>query len=197
MPHMPLPTPKKAITLRKLVKGEMLFCQGDVTFAIFAVRRGRVRLLRHLQDGSTVTLYVARTGSTFSEAALFSAVYHCDAVADKDSEIEIHPKAALSQAFNENPEAAQNFMAHLARQVINLRARLEIRNIRSASERVLQFLNLTVNEASQSVTFEHPLKDIASDIGLSHEAFYRTLSTLEANGKITRKGRTLMLLAPP
>ena len=33
-------------------------------------------------------------------------------------------------------------MAHLARQVIGLRSRLEIRNIRSAQERVIQYLQL-------------------------------------------------------
>jgi len=190
-----LPTPAAAISIRVLAKGEALFLQGDPTFAIFAVRRGRVRLLRNLVDGSTVTLYVAHDGETFSEAALFSQVYHCDAVAEVDSEIEIHPKDALSQALNKTPKAARIFMAHLARQVIALRSRLEIRNVRSAKERVIQFLQLEVSEKERSVTFKRPLKDIASDIGLTHETFYRTLSDLELAGKIVRNGKTIALLS--
>lgn len=194
MTPTPLPTPAAAISKRTLAKGETLFNQGDPTFAIFAVRRGRVRLVRHLADGGIVPLYVARDGETFSEVALFSEVYHCDAVADVESEIEVHPKDALSQALHGNPEAARTFMAHLARQVIALRSRLEIRNIRSAKERVVQFLQLAVSEENRSVTFAHPLKDIAGDIGLTHEAFYRTLAKLETSGKISRNGRTITLL---
>jgi len=182
------------LRLRKLAKGETLFHQGDATFAIFAVRRGRVRLLRHLVDGNSVPLHAARDGESFAEAALFSPVYHCDAIADVNSLIEIHPKDALSLALDENPETARAFMAHLARQVIDLRARLEIRNIRSARERTLKFLRLAQSETDRNVTFERPLKDIAGDIGLTHETFYRTLAKLESDGDIARNGRTIRLL---
>jgi len=192
-----LPTPVSSIHHRTLAKGDTLFLQGDRTFAIFAVRQGRVRLLRHLADGSTVPLHIAHDGETFSEAALFSGVYHCDAIADVDSEIEIHPKDALARALNENPNAARAFMAHMARQVIDLRARLEIRNIRSAPERVIQFLQLAVNETDRSIRFERPLKDIAGDIGLTYEAFYRTLAKLEKSGRILRSGRAITLLDQP
>ena len=190
----PLPTPLTAIKRKALAKGETLFRQGDLSFAIFAVRHGQVRLLRHLADGSTVPLYVAHAGDTFSEAALFSEIYHCDAVADEDTEIEIHPKEVLSQSLAENPQAARAFMIHLAHQVIALRSRLEIRNIRSAKERVVQFIQLEMNEGERSVTFTSPLKDIAGDIGLTHETLYRTLAKLERSGKITRNGRTITLL---
>jgi len=190
----PLPTPPAAIGRRQLAPGETLFFQGDRAFAVFAVRHGRIRLLRHLADGSTVALYVAHDGETFAEAALFSDVYHCDAIADVASEIDIHPKEALSQALDDDRLAAKTFMAHLARQVISLRARLEIRNIRLAEERVIHFLQLAVDDHDLSVTFLRPLKDIASDIGLTHEAFYRTLSKLERSGTITRHKRTLTLV---
>ncbi len=177
-----------------LVKGETLFRQGDKTFAIFAVRLGRVRLVRYLGDGSAVPLFIAHDGDTFSEAALFSPIYHCDAIADMDSEIEVHPKDALSQAFHESPRAARLFMAHMARQIIALRSRIEVRNIRSAKERVFQFLQLEIGEdRDRKVTFTRPLKDVACDIGLTHESFYRTLAKLEHSGKITRNGRTISI----
>jgi CRP-like cAMP-binding protein len=189
-----LPTPPDALRARRLATGETLFRQGDRAHAIFAVRRGRVRLLRHLADGATVVLHVARDGETFSEAAMFSDVYHCDAVADVDTEVEIHPKAALAEALAASPEAARTFMAHLARQVIALRSRLEVRNIRSAPERVVQYLRLRAEPESGRVTFAAPLKDVASDIGLTHEAFYRTLAKLEKAGAIARDGRSITVL---
>ena len=193
MPTAQLPTPETAIRYLSLEKGTALFLQGDKTFAIFAVRRGRIRLVRHLTDGNMVPLHVAHTGQTFSEAALYSDFYHCDAIADLDSEIEVHPKEALAQALNESSEAAQAFAAHLAKQVIALRSRLEIRNIRSADERVMQFLRLEVTEKDHSITFTRPLKDIANDIGLTHEVFYRTLAKLASSEALIRMGRTIKL----
>lgn len=189
-----LPTPRSAIRLRTLAKGEMLFAQGEATFAIFVVRRGRVRLVRHLVDGSTVPLYIAHDGDSFSEAALFSEIYHCDAIADVVSEIEIHSKEPLRQALDESREASRMFMEHMARQVIALRSRLEIRNIRSATDRVLQFIQLEIEAPKMQITFVRPLKDIAGDVGLSHEAFYRALAKLEKSGIIARNKRTITLL---
>jgi CRP-like cAMP-binding protein len=141
-----------------------------------------------------VALYVAQGGQTFSEAALVSETYHCDAIADVDSEIEIHPKQSLIQALDTDAKASRAFMAHLARQVIALRSRLEIRNIRSAEQRVLQFIRLQVDETDQQVVFQRPLKDIAADLGLTHEAVYRTLAKLEKSAKISRQGRIIRLL---
>jgi len=193
MKPSPLPTPPSAVRRQTLAKGETLFFQGDATFAIFVVRRGRVRLVRHLADGRTMALYIAHDGDTFSEAALFSEIYHCDAIADVDCDIEIHAKAPLLQALEGDTEASRVFMAHMARQVIGLRSRLEVRNIRSAKERVMQFIQLEISEPDMHVTFTRPLKDIASDIGLTHETFYRTLAELESLGLISRNARTITL----
>jgi CRP-like cAMP-binding protein len=150
--------------------------------------------VRHLIDGNAIPLYLAHNNETFAEAALFSEVYHCDAIAEIDSEIEVHPKKALLDAFTTNADIATAFMAHLSRQVISLRSRLEICNIRSAEERVMQFLKLEASTADNIIIFASPLKDIAASIGLSHEAFYRVLSKLAGEEKIVRDGRTITLL---
>ena len=190
-----LPTPTNAVRCKTLKKGEALFHQGDDTFAIFAVRRGRVRLMRYLADGSSVSLYTAQKGDSFSEAALYSPHYYCDAIADLNSEVEVHPKDALLAAFAKDPDAAQAFAAQLARQLISLRAQLELRNIRSARDRVWQYLMLNAMDKNQRVTFKRPLKDIAVDIGLTHEAFYRALAELEKEGLISRRLRQITLIA--
>lgn len=194
MSASPFPGLPEAANARFLAKGETLFRQGDRSFAIFAVRRGRMRMVRHHADGHAVVLYVAKDGDTFAEASLFSPAYHCDAVADIDSEIEIYPKDAIAGALDGLPETVRSLLAHLAGQVITLRARLEIRNIRAAEERVLQYLHLVAGDGDGAVAFSQPLKDVAAEIGLSHESFYRTLAKLETAGMIARDGRTVTLL---
>jgi CRP-like cAMP-binding protein len=88
--------------------------------------------------------------------------------------------------FQRNPEVARAFMAMLAHQVMNLRARLEQRNIRSARDRILHYLALNAGSDGHTVLLRGTVKDLAAELGLTHEALYRTLSELAAEGTIER-----------
>ena len=180
---------------RRLEAGQALFRQGDATFGIFVVLKGRLGLVRHTSEGREVAVHVATVGESFAEAALFSDVYHCDAVAAVPSRVAVLPKQAVLKAFAADPAAALGFTARLARQVQTLRSRLENRNLRSANERVHHFLLLSAKAGE--VRFERPLRDVAAEVGLSHEAFYRALAALARQGHITRTGKVIGIKSPP
>lgn len=173
--------------------GQMLFHKGDPATALFAVKTGRIRLVRYLQDGSELGLHIARAGETFAEAALFSEVYHCDAIADLPSQVVIYPKASLLNTLRHHPESTLHFMALLTHHVQSLRTRLELCNIRSARDRILAYLSLYA-DSQGAIAFDRALKDVAGDIGLTHEVFYRTLSQLEKEGVIARKRRFIQVI---
>jgi CRP-like cAMP-binding protein len=177
---------------RDLAAGELLFRQGDRALAIFHVERGRLRLVRHLADGGAVTLHVARTGDGLAEAALFSGGYHCDAVAEIDSSVAVIGKAALLAGFRRDPEASLAFAADLSRQVRGLRWQLELRNIKSARERLLAWLRLQA-DADGVVMLDRPWTAIATELGLSHEAVYRALAALTADRKLRRQHGRIQL----
>ncbi|HEY0834212.1 MAG TPA: Crp/Fnr family transcriptional regulator [Azospirillum sp.] len=172
---------------RRLETGEVLFRQGNATVAVYRVDAGRVRLVRHLDDGSSVALHVARDGETFAEAALWSDAYHCDAVAEALSEVTVIPKADLLAALESEPQASLALARGLAAHVRDLRSRLELRNIRSAPERILAWLRLQASGDPPTVQLDRPWTEIAAEIGLTHEAIYRALATLERAGRISRK----------
>lgn len=187
-----LPASLRAASRRRhLEKGETLFHRGDSTYAVFQVENGRIRLIRHSADGRALTLHVAAAGESFAEAALFSGRYHCDAVADIESTATIFPKAALIEALAADPTVTRAFMARLAGQVRDLRMMLELRNIRSARDRIIGWLVLA--GAEQGVTLDRPLKSIASEIGLTHEAMYRALAALQREGAVERSGDRIVL----
>ncbi|HEX8012482.1 MAG TPA: Crp/Fnr family transcriptional regulator [Casimicrobiaceae bacterium] len=179
--------------LRELDEGEALFRQGDRAFAIFEVERGRVRLVRATAAGHPVVLHTARTGELFAEAALFARAYHCDAVAAAPSRVRVYPKRQLLATFRTDPARSERFMALLARQIIALRALLEERNIRSARERVLHHLALAAGPDGRTMPLEGTLMDLAVEIGLTHEALYRTLAALEKEGVIRRSRSAIAL----
>ena len=179
--------------VRVLGEGELLFRQGDRANAIFEVEQGRMRLIRHTVDNRPVTLHTARAGELFAEAALFADRYHCDAVAVSAARVRVHPKRALLAAFRSDAALSERFMAILAHQIHALRSRLEGRNIRSARERVLNYLVLAASADSRTVTLDGTLMDLAGEIGLSHEALYRTLAALEADGIIAKSRSSITL----
>jgi CRP-like cAMP-binding protein len=178
---------------RKLKAGELLFHLGDKTVGLYEVIAGRLRLMRVDRSGHEIVLYVAGEGETIAEASLFSPAYHCDAIAASDAVVRVYPKAAVLTAFAKDPKAAQAFAATLARQVMNLRTRLELRNIRSARERVRQFLALNASADGRTVELRGTVKELANELGLTHEALYRTLAALERTGEI-RRGRGKIVL---
>ena len=69
-----------------------------------------------------------------------------------------------------------------------LRTRLERRNIHSARDRVRHFLSLNVGADGHTVDLPGTLKELAADLGLTHEALYRTLARMQADGEIERTG---------
>lgn len=185
--------PDEGLRRRSLAKGELLFRQGDPAAAIYLVESGRVRLVRHLEDGSSVALHTARAGETLAEAALFAEAYHCDAVAETPSGVAALAKGPLLRVLANDQAASLRVARMFAGQVRDLRARLEVRNIRTAPERLVAWLRLEATGNPPRVEIDRPWIEIAPELGLTHEAVYRAISTLERDGAIVRAGRTVTL----
>jgi CRP/FNR family transcriptional regulator, dissimilatory nitrate respiration regulator len=187
------PAIRQRSTTRALAPGEALFRQGDTPAAIFVVEEGRLRLVRQTIDHRKVVIHTARAGDLFAEAALFSSIYHCDAIADVASRVRVFPKRQVLAAVRSDPKLAERFLAILAREVQALRSRLEQRNIRSARERILQHLALAAGADGRTVRLVGSLMDLAAEIGITHEALYRTLRALEKAGALTRTAEGFVL----
>ena len=172
--------------IRELAAGETLFAAGDAARGFFLVRSGRMRLVRFGAGGRETALFVAGPGERFAEASLFAETYHCDAVSLIESSVACFPKAAVLTLLQANTSATMDLMADLARQVMDLRAALTLRDIRSARERVLAHLVARAGPDGRTISVDGRLKDVAAAIGLTPEALYRTLAQLEAEGAVRR-----------
>lgn len=179
-------------TVRQLAAGTILFRQGDKTFGIFRLISGRITLNRVTPAGTEVVMHTVRSGELFAEASMFSTHYHCDALAIQDSEVLFYPNVELARQLQENAGELWAFTAELAQRVQGLRARLEIRQIRSAPERVLQSVRLRC-DSSGVWKMDGTLKQFAEEIGLTHEALYRALATLERERAIVRNGSDIRI----
>ena len=140
-------------------------------------------------------MHLARPGETFAEASAFAATYHCDAFADVSSRVAVMPKAVLLTALAHDPDTSLRFARLLAGQVVELRARIELRNIRSARERLLAWLRLHAKGNMLQVDLDGTWSDVAAEIGMTREALYRALARLATDGDIERAGSTVLLLS--
>ena len=190
------PVLRAAATYQDLVAGQVLFHQRDQALAIFAVDIGRIRLVRYTSEGKLVVFEVVRAGESFAESALFSDVYICDAVVEVPSRVIVYPKQILLTVLRDQPDLAQDLMSRLIRKSQTLKVSLELRSIRAARERVLQYLLVAAQPSKTTVNFDRPLKDIASELDLRPEVLYRTLARLEREGIITRSFRQITLRTP-
>ncbi len=184
---------QQALERRSLSRNEVLFRQGDKVTAIYFVEMGRLRLERRTFDGRLLVLGTTPAGEFFVEAALFSDTYHCDAAATEPSQVRVYPKTAVLNALRADPASAMSFLALMARQVMGLRQRLELMKVRSAQERVMLYLDLNAGPDGRTVNLRSQLQDIASELGLTREALYRTLAGLERAGAIERAGARILL----
>jgi CRP-like cAMP-binding protein len=182
-----------SVRLFSLKKGEALFRQGEAVTRFYVVDEGRIHLKRNSMDGCPALLQVALAGEMVAEASLFSGTYHCTAIADCLSSGYSVRKQALMEYLTSSPQAAVQVMEILAQQIRDLRALHEIRNIRSAKERAMNYLRLLSDDQAQ-VQLHISLKDMAYRLGLSHEAFYRALKQLEDDNMICRGDQLIQLL---
>lgn len=182
--------------VRELARNEYLFRQGEAVSTVYEVLAGRLRMMRRTIDDHLVVLQTSRKGDLFAESSLFAETYHCDAVAITPTRVRTYPRQAFITALRATPAGWEPLTAHLARQLQQLRTQLELRNIRSARERLLQYLQLQVSLPERLVRIEGDLQEVAAHLGLTREVLYRTLARLESEGVLVRVDHGIVLRKP-
>lgn len=155
---------------RDISAGHVLFTRGSPVRAMYRVVEGLVELVRHGEDGATLVLQRAVPGAVVAEASLFSASYHCDAVARRDSVVESATVVDFRTKLR-NPAFAEGWMAHLSREVQATRTRAEILSLKTVAERLSAWLDV-----NSSDPIERRWIDVAAEIAVSPEALYRELA---------------------
>jgi CRP-like cAMP-binding protein len=174
---------------RVLSKGEMLFKQGAKPETLFYIVSGEAVLSRISSHGESTILQRCKTGF-LSEASLLSEKYHCDAFATQSGLAITIPIQAIRDGLMDS-EFAIKWVALLSREIMRLRTqseRLGLKDIKS------KLLHLIETEGTQGrLTLQSDFKSLASEIGVTHEALYRTISALENDGTLIKTLNSLQL----
>lgn len=187
------PALQEAARQQAFAAGETLFRQGDRPKAMYCVLDGEVRLLRRSPKGEEVILQRSR-GGFFAEASLEAKTYHCDAVTAAESRLLAFPLRAFRAALEDDAAFRNAWMALLAREVRRLRARCERLSLHGAEARILHAIES--EGTAGTLVLAQSRKAWAAELGLTHEALYRTLARLQAEGTLVLDGARLTLRQP-
>jgi len=172
---------QKVAECREIRAGETLFRLGDRLRGVFCVVSGEIRLIRRARNGEEIILQRS-LGGFFAEASLYAKAYHCDAVVIRTSVVLRFPAQAFRTALGENVTFRDAWLDHLSTEVRKLRAQCERLSLKTAEARIIHYIN---SEGSDGiVTLNQSRKAWATDLGLTHEALYRTLRRLQAEGTL-------------
>lgn len=186
----------KPVLHEELRENDYLFRRNDAVRHLYVIELGSCRLERTTRDGHILTLAQLDRGQIVAEGSLFNERYGCDCRVQQPSRIAAYARAAVRELLASDPAVAQAWLVTLAHQVMELRTRLELRNVKSARERIALHLEL---HADAEGVFPLPgtYKNLAHVLGLTHEALYRTLATMEREGEIRRGDKQIRLIKTP
>jgi len=189
-----LPLQLKAEAAKKcFVAGDLLFRRGTRPKAMLFVVAGEVRLVRHTAAGRQVILQRSRSGF-IAEASMEAKAYHCDILAAEEGSVVLFPVQGFRHALDESREFRQMWVSQLAGEVRRLRAQSERMHLGRAADRIVHYLES--EGRSGVVTLTQSRKAWAAELGLSHEALYRALARMQAEGVISLCSETISLLGP-
>ena len=189
-----VPAAVRDLAVRSTVlKDKTVFRVGAPARHVYFLLHGRVALHRFGPDGEEVPIHVADVGEFFAEASLHADRYHCTALALAESEVAAIPSEALRARVQNDPQFAMQWMATLSSQLRRARARVERLSIRSASERVRHLLVTEGHGKMPTYTLPGTVRELASQLGLTHEALYRTLAAMQRSGIIERVDQDISL----
>ena len=108
------------------------------------------------------------------------------------SELLRFPVSLFRQTLDLDKPFRDAWQFHLAREVRRLRTQCERMNLRGACQRVLHFIETEGIEGR--IHLSHSRKNWADELGLTHEALYRTLRTLQSQGVLSINGKEIVLV---
>lgn len=178
-------------TCLSCTKGAQLFPQGKKPDRMFYVVSGEAILQRLGLQGEKIVLQRVRQ-SFVAEASLQSSNYHCDAVVTVAGDLVSVPIEAIRQALLTDAAFAMRWMGMLNQELKRLRAQCERLSLKGVRDRLLHLIE-SEGQCGR-LLLGAGLKSMALELGVTHEALYRTVAKMEKQGKLRREVGQIILI---
>jgi CRP/FNR family transcriptional regulator, dissimilatory nitrate respiration regulator len=176
----------------EVAKGSTLFKARQKPAHMYFVVSGEVVLERPGLHGSPVILQRTRRGFV-SEASLQSPSYHCHGQVVAPTRLIQLPIRPLREALDADPAFSGRWISMLNKEVKRLRLQCERLSLTKVQERLVHLLETEGEHGKFPVGAG--IKLMAGELGVTHEALYRCIASMEKAGTLQRGDGWLRLVA--
>lgn len=196
LPPGPLERACSATRKRHLKRGQFLFQLGDPPMGLFAVVVGQVKLAIPSQNGDERVLDISTPGQVLGTAVMFlDQPCPATAVALSESVVLCTPKDAVLELLRCDTGFAERLIVNLSTRVVALSNELGSCSLRSATQRVAEYLLQHCPEDDSAVALEItlPLRKqlIASRLSITPETLSRAFHELSDANLVGVRGGQL------
>jgi CRP/FNR family transcriptional regulator len=176
--------------LNRVRRRQILYVEGNRSTHLYAIRSGKVKLVRIAGGGREHVAAVLETGDLFGFEAIFDSAYATDAVTLTDCELCLASGPELSDVMSEVPRLASDLARYLHFQLCRTRERQACLGASGASAKLASFLLQGLyargggNEKDSAVACDLTLRDLGGILGLSPETVCRARRDLTRRGII-------------
>ena len=175
--------------LNRARRGQILYTEGNGATHLYAIRRGRVKLVKVDFQGRAHVTGILGSGDLFGFEALFEQTYNSGAEVMEDCELCLASADHLQLLIEKVPRVATDMAKYLHAQLSRTREHQVAANATGASAKVAAFLLQAAGEnrggcadngviAAGGLT----LKELGGILGLAHETVCRILADLKSRG---------------
>jgi CRP/FNR family transcriptional regulator, cyclic AMP receptor protein len=186
--------------MKKTLKGQVLFRQGDPADEMLLIKGGRVKLDKVLEDGTEVILDIRKAGdfvgeNMLSEEGRYPVSAHC-------------LETTLTCGFNRsqfkelilnNPIIGFHIIKSLSKRISLLTRQMGNLAVNNIEDRLFRVLSNIAGEhgipSASGLTIQFPLthEDLSFLIGAHRVSITRAMKTLKHTGKIITQGKLLII----
>jgi CRP/FNR family transcriptional regulator len=187
--------------LRKLLKGEFLFHEGEPTRGFFIVRSGAINVHRIGPDGREHSIHVFRAGESLAEATLADGVgYPAHACAVESSVVVYVPRDEFLELLKQRPDLSLRMLSSMSQHLRALVNSLDDMCRKDIETRLAHWLlkrcPWPLQDTPADVRLDVSKTVLAAELHVRNETLSRTLNRLSGLGLIDSRGRTVRVFSP-
>ncbi|WP_043751803.1 Crp/Fnr family transcriptional regulator [Methylobacterium nodulans] len=181
---------------RSLAPQEVLFQKNDPADALYAVRRGEIRIATGTAEGRQLTLNLLGPGDVFGEVALLDGHPRtADAVATEPTELFVIRRRDLLDLLSQQPEVAIALIELLCKRVRWMSERMEETNFLPVPARLARRLAALADDYGNEI--QATQEELAVFANTSRETVNRQLQAWKRDGIVQlARGRIRLLDRP-
>lgn len=166
---------------RKLDAGATLFIKGDPGDALFAIRRGQIRITSETDDGRRTTLNMLGPGDVFGEVALLDGQPRtAGAVASEPTELFVILRRDLLALIERRPSVAVQLIELLCARIRWMSRRSEEASFLSLEQRLARRLIGLVEDYGNEIAVSQ--EELGNFVGATRESVNRQLQVWKRAG---------------